>query len=46
MERERELVNVSGVRERVGGKWEHIGEVRTTRDSIEIIDVKNEREKM
>ena len=32
-------------RERVGGKWEHIGEVRTTRDSREIIDVKNERKK-
>ena len=38
-ERERER------RERVGGKWENIGEVRATRDSREIIDVKNERKK-
>ena len=33
-------------RERVGGKWKHIGEVRATRDSRETIDVKNEREQM
>ena len=33
------------VRERVGGKWKHIGEVRATKDSREIIDVKNERKK-
>ena len=44
-ERNRKCVSVCE-RERVGGKWKHIGEVRATRDSRETIDVKNEREQM